>query len=369
MSATAMTSTNCDHQIYNMFYGRCMEELPIGRYNISIKKASNAIKKLEETMIYEFNSNVRKIMESCDLDPSSQCIKKMEMTYSTHMKLEKRKFVPHYSDVENIRQTLKDLYDAEPENRRNCILRFHLAKFYKIDISEFDLSDDFDEFEKFYAWCQIINRGKTSQFYFCHMTLYNGRDIFKSTNKVYMTLGYIAELFQIHTTGFMLNSKKTEFYEKSGEHPMCIPYHTKFDHDGYSYTIDFNCDMTEKHICKNIAKFTIGNPIKVKLQSGGKTTYQHMDYIFLLYDRDGNYYNKDTCDKGNYVVLTSDFEYDFDTLKEDSVESNIMNSLVYKFKVSNCGISFFHYFLTQLPIEQQLLYVATFFTRQSVKRD
>jgi hypothetical protein len=277
-----------------------------------------------------------------------------------------RKMIHQYQhtkrDDDHILKVLMSIYDSNVDNQSNIILRIHLARLLKIELSKLD---------DFYSAHQLIHLGKKSSFYFCTPTHCGCCKLFNYTDKTYMTLGYIAKLFQTHTTGYASYDEDTEYYDRHEQKLMDVPSSTHFDHNGYHYNVSFDCYMSRDDIDKRTASFSIGNPITyTKTRPGDKTVREEMKYIFLNYDSHGRYYDDEKkYYSRNFVVLTDDFDYKFDSFDKDSKASQQMNTLVEEFKASNCGLSFFHYFLTKLPIEKQLLYVATFFTRQSVWRD
>ena len=355
MSATAMTPTNTDPQIHKLFYAKCLEDIKVAVHNKFAKHASSAItKQMQRISVENCNSDVRRIMKSFGFEPPSQCIEKIQLSSSTQQML---RTLPHTKrDEEQILKSLERLF-----NKRNIILRVHLARIFKIELAQFD---------EFYSSFSLIHLGKKCLLYFCQPTHCMCSDLFNYTDKTYMTLGYIAKLFQTNTTEFQLYTVDTDYYDRHECELMKLPNSTTFNHNGYDYRVQFNCHMYRADIDKRTARFTIGNPVVyTKTRPGDKITREVMNYIFLCKDYHGNYCDKESCAEGNYVVLTNDFEYKFDSFDEGSKASQQMKALVDEFQASNCGLSFFHYFLKKLPIEKQLLFVATFFTRQTVYRD
>jgi len=360
MSTIAMTPTNIDLQIHKLFFEQCLKNIKVVVHNKSATHAFSAIKKyMDEIRIDKYNSDVKKIMENFGLEPSSQCIEMMQLSSSTQQML--RTYTHTKRDEEHIRKSLMCMYDSSPANQTNIILRVHLARLLKVKLSQFD---------EFYSSFSLINLGKERHLYFCTPTDCGCCDLFHYSDKTYMTLGYIAKLFQTHTSGYQSYVESTSFYDRHERELMELPNRTEFKHNGYSYSVRFDCYMSRDDIDKRTASFTIGGPVSyTKSRAGDKTTREEMKYIFLKKDYDGHYTDKKQYTRGTYVVLTDDFEYDFDTFEEDSRASKQMKELVKEFTASNCGLSFFHYFLKKLPIEKQLLFVATFFTRQTVYRD
>ena len=359
MSATAMTPTNTDLQIHKLFYDQCLKDIKVVVHNKSATHAFSAIEVyMTKISVEKYNSDMRGIMESYGFEPSFRCIEMIQLSSSTQQML--RIWTRTKRDEEKIRKSLECLYNTSPENKRNIIMRVHLARLLKIELAKFD---------EFYSSFSLIHLGKKRRLYFCQPTHCMRCDLFNYTNKTYMTLGYIAKLFQTHTTGFQSYTVSTNYYDRHERELMKLPNSTTFNHNGYDYRVQFNCHMYRDDIDKRTACFTIENPVLVtKTRPGDKTIREEMNYIFLCQDDHGNYYDKKFL-KINYVVLTNDFDYEFDSFDEGSKASQQMKALVDEFQASNCGLSFYHYFLKKLPIEKQLLFVATFFTRQSVWRD
>ena len=356
-----MTPTNTDRQIHKLFYDQCLKDIKVFVHDKSATHAFSAIKKyMEKISVEKYNSDVRGIMESFGFEPSSRCIEKIQLSSSTQQML-LRTWTHTKRDEEQILKSLECLYNTSPENKRDIIMRVHLARLFKIELAQFD---------EFYSSFSLIHLGKKCLLYFCQPTHCMCCDLFYYTDKTYMTLGYIAKLFQTNTTEFQSYTVKTDYYDRHECELMKLPNSTTFNHNGYDYRVQFNCHMYRDDIDKRTACFTIGNPVVyTKTRPGDKRTREVMNYIFLCQDYHGNYCDKKSCVEGNYVVLTNDFEYKFDSFDEGSKASQQMKALVDEFQASNCRLSFFHYFLKKLPIEKQLLFVATFFTRQTVYRD
>lgn len=363
MSALESTSTKIDFEIHKLFYDQCVKDILVIAHNKSAKRASSAIAEYMAKInieVEKYNSDVKAILESCGFEPPSQCIQKIALSESAK---NMQYFYQHTQrDDKYILEKLNFLYNLSLKNNtKNIILRIHLARYLQIDLSKFD---------EYYNMYNLINIGKTSPLYFCVPTHNKNENLFKYTDKTHMTLGYIAKLFQTHTTEFKFFVENTEFYDRHEYKLMQLPNSIVFNHDGYNYTVRFNCNMSRNDIDKRTASFHIGNPVMYKTRPGDKTIEKEMNYIFLNDDSHGRYCDFTKKYYGrNFVVLTNDFEYYFDTFEKDTNASQQMKALVEKFTASNCGLSFFHYFLTKLPIEKQLLYVTTFFTRQSVWRD
>lgn len=361
MSAIAMTTTNTDFQIHKLFFEQCLKDIKIIVHNKSATNAASAIKEyMAKISIDKYNSDVRKILENSGLEPQSRCVEMIQLSEPVMRMLHQYQHTKR--DDDQILKALMSIYDSNVGNQSNIILRIHLTRLLKIELSKLD---------DFYSSHQLIHLGKKSSFYFCTPTHCGCCKLFNYTDKTYMTLGYIAKLFQTHTTGYLSYDADTSYYDRHEQNLMEVPSSTHFDHNGYHYTVKFNCHMARDDIDKRTASFHIGNPITyTKTRSGDKTIKEEMKYIFLNYDSHGRYYDEEKRYYGrNFVVLTNDFDYKFDSFEKDTKASQQMKALVEEFTASNCGLSFFHYFLKKLPIEKQLLYVATFFTRQSVWRD
>lgn len=315
---------------------------------------------MDEICIDKYNSDVMMILEKSGFEPQSRCVEMIKLSEPVVRMLHLHQHTKR--DDDRILKALMSIYDSNVGNKSNIILRIHLARLLKIELSKLD---------DFYSTYLLIHLGKKSSVYFCTPTHCGCCKLFNYTDKTYMTLGYIAKLFQTHTTGYVSYDSTTSYYDRYEQNRMEVPCSTCFNHDGYNYTISFDCYMSRADIDKRTASFHIGNPVTyTKTRPGDKTIKEEMKYIFLKYDSDGKYWDEEKkYYRMNFVVLTNDFDYRFDSFEKDTKASQQMKALVEEFTASNCGLSFFHYFLKKLPIEKQLLYVATFFTRQSVWRD
>jgi hypothetical protein len=354
-----MTPTNVNLQIHRLFYEQCLDDIKVVVHNKSVKHASVALHQyMAKISIDRYNANVRDILTNCGLEPPSQCIEKVSLSSST-MKL-LHKYQHTLRDYDHILTTLMHLYDASPENKTNIVLRIRLAELFEIELARFD---------EFYSSRVLINLGKKAPLYFCTPTNCRCCDLFNYTDKTYLTLGYIMKLFQSHTTGFKFFVEKTDFYERNSRKLMVLPSSIEFTYNDYNYIVRFNCSMFRMDIDKRTASFSISPVTYTKSRPGDKMIQSKMNYIFLCYDSAGLYSERKSCDNDDYVVLTKDFEYSFDGFEEGSKASQQMKALLDEFKASDSYMTFFHYFLTKLPIEKQLLFVATLFTRQSVYRD
>ncbi len=354
-----MTPTNVDLQIHTLFYKQCLKDLKVVVHNKSAKHASSAIQDyMAKISIERYNADVTEILTNCGLESPSHCIEKVSLSSSTVKLL--HQYQRTVRDDEHIRKTLMHFFDTNPANQTNIILRIHLAKLFKIELAKFD---------EFYSDQALIHLGKKTRLYFCTPTHCRCCNLFNYIDKTYMTLGYIAKLFQSHTTGFEFFTQETNFYDRHERDLMDLPHSTEFVYDHHHYIVPFHCKMNKGHINKRTSKFIIGNPIKYTKSRPGVKTECEMKYTFLLHDDAGEYHDRESCYGEMYVVLTDDFEYKFDSFEEGSKASQQMKELLDKHATSNSHMSFFHYFLTLLPIEKQLLFVATFFTRQSVYRD
>jgi hypothetical protein len=354
-----MTPTNVDLKIHTLFYEQCLKDLKVVVHNKSAKHASSAIQEyMAKISIDRYDADLKEILANCGLEPPSQCIEKVSLSSATVKQL--HQYQRTVRDDEHIRKILMHLFDTNSANQTNIILRIHLARLFKIKL---------DKFDEYYASRRLIHLGKTYRLYFVTPTHCNCCKLFDYTDKTYMTLGYIAELFQKNTSNFKFYTTETSYYDRHEKEFMVLPHSISFDYNRCTYVIRFDCFMYSDDIDKRSAKFTISNNITyTKSRPGEKTIHEKMNYIFIKYDGDGYYWNKKTI-RGEFVVLDDNFEYDFDSFEKNTRVSRDLKALVDEFKASESHMSFFHYFLTKLPIEKQLLFAATFFTRQSVYRD
>jgi hypothetical protein len=355
-----MTPSNVDYEVlHKLFYEQCLKDLKVEVHNKCAEHASSAIQDyMAKISIEGHNAVVKQILTKYGFEPSSECIQKVSLSSSTVKQLHPYK--PTKRDDEHIRKTLICLYYINPAHQADIILRTHLAKLFKIELTKFN-----EEFPLH----ALIYLGKNAELYFCIPTHCRCCKMFTYTDKTYMTLGYIAKLFQSNTTEFEFHTQNTNFYDRYERDLMVIPHHIEFVYDHHHYIVLFNCRMNKGHINKRTSKFIIGNPIKYTKSRPGVKTEGEMKYTFLQHDIEGEYYDRESCYPETYVVLTDDFEYKFDSFEEGSKASQQMKELLDKHATSNSHMSFFHYFLTLLPIEKQLLFVVTYFTRQSVYRD